>query len=102
MANPGERIMRASCNEDSVVVELADGSRIDVGATDRDAAAAIILRDCWRRVWHSLAGDRRGSQRRRPASGSPSATRFRQGQLTRRWIRRRLASSGVAESVVRR
>ena len=25
MANPGERIMRASCNEDSVVVELADG-----------------------------------------------------------------------------
>jgi hypothetical protein len=25
MANPGERIMRASCNEDSVFVELADG-----------------------------------------------------------------------------
>jgi hypothetical protein len=25
MANPGERIMRASCSEDSVVVELADG-----------------------------------------------------------------------------
>ena len=28
MANPGERIMRASCNEDSVVVELADGRTI--------------------------------------------------------------------------
>ena len=28
MANPGERIMRASCNEDSVFVELADGRTI--------------------------------------------------------------------------
>ncbi|MFM7108916.1 MAG: DUF2442 domain-containing protein [Planctomycetaceae bacterium] len=28
MANPGERIMRASCNEDSVIVELADGRTI--------------------------------------------------------------------------
>ena len=56
MANPGERIMRASCNEDSVFVELADGR----------------------------------------------TTRFGQGQLTRRWIRRRLASSGESESVVRR
>jgi hypothetical protein len=28
MATPGERIMRASCNEDSVVVELADGRTI--------------------------------------------------------------------------
>ena len=28
MANPGERIMRASCNEDSVVVELADGRTV--------------------------------------------------------------------------
>ena len=28
MANPGEQIMRASCNEDSVVVELADGRTI--------------------------------------------------------------------------
>jgi hypothetical protein len=28
MANPGERIMRAICNEDSVVVELADGRTI--------------------------------------------------------------------------
>jgi hypothetical protein len=28
MANPGERIMRAICNEDSVVVELADGGTV--------------------------------------------------------------------------
>lgn len=28
MANPGERIMRASCNHDSVIVELADGRTI--------------------------------------------------------------------------
>jgi len=28
MANPGERIMRASCNQDSVIVELADGRTI--------------------------------------------------------------------------
>lgn len=28
MANPGERIMRASCNQDSVILELADGRTI--------------------------------------------------------------------------
>ena len=28
MANPGERIMRASCTEDSVFVELADGRTV--------------------------------------------------------------------------
>ena len=28
MATPGERIMRASCSEDSVVVELADGRTV--------------------------------------------------------------------------
>lgn len=30
MANPGERIMRASCNQDSVIVELADGRTLSV------------------------------------------------------------------------
>ena len=28
MANPGERIMRAGCTEDSVFVELADGRTV--------------------------------------------------------------------------
>jgi hypothetical protein len=28
MANPGERIMRANCTEDSVFVELADGRTV--------------------------------------------------------------------------
>jgi len=28
MASPGERIMHASCNQDSVIVELADGRTI--------------------------------------------------------------------------
>ncbi len=28
MANPGERIMRASCSQDSIIVELADGRTI--------------------------------------------------------------------------
>ena len=28
MANPGERLMRASCDEDSLIVELADGRTI--------------------------------------------------------------------------
>jgi len=28
MANPGERIMRTSCTEDSVFVELADGRTV--------------------------------------------------------------------------
>ena len=28
MASPGERIMRASCDQDSVIVELADGRTI--------------------------------------------------------------------------
>jgi hypothetical protein len=30
MANPGERIVRAMCNEDSLVVDLADGRALSV------------------------------------------------------------------------
>lgn len=30
MANPGERIVRAMCNEDAVVVDLADGRVLSV------------------------------------------------------------------------
>ncbi len=30
MANPGERIVRAMCNEDSLVVDLADGRVLSV------------------------------------------------------------------------
>jgi len=68
MANPGERIMRASCSEDSVVVELADGRTLSaplawyprlLHATPQQRSSCVIAGGG---IWHPLAGDRRGSQ----------------------------------------
>ena len=86
MANPGERIMRASCTEDSVFVELADGRTVSaplawyprlLHATPQQRSNCQIAGAGYGIHWPEIDE----VQRRRPASRRPSPTRFGQGQL---------------------
>ena len=66
MANPGERIVRASCSQDSVIVELADGRTISapfawyprlLHATPEQRSQCVIARAGYGVHWPEIDED---------------------------------------------